>query len=115
MLDLLEDVGVKNPIICANINKIGFRMCGGIDLYEKTLAERKFRPIAMSVLASGAIQPQEAIAYVCRLPNVKAIVFGASSRGNIRQIRALVEQMHFGQTASAKPGERPPRRTTAGP
>jgi hypothetical protein len=104
MLDVLEDVGVENPIICASINKIGFRMCGGIDLYEKTLAERKFRPIAMSVLASGAIQPQEAIAYVCGLPNVKAIVFGASSRGNIRQIRALVEQMQFGQTASAKPG-----------
>jgi hypothetical protein len=56
------------------------------------------------VLASGAIQPQEAIAYVCGLPNVKAIVFGASSRANIRQIRVLVEQMHFGQTASAKPG-----------
>jgi hypothetical protein len=104
MLDLLEDIGLDNPIICATINKIGFRMCGGIELYEKTLAERKFRPIAMSVLASGAIQPEEAIAYVCKLPNVKAIVFGASSRGNIRQTRALVEQMYLRRTASPSAG-----------
>ena len=26
----LEKVGIENPIICANINKIGFRMCGGV-------------------------------------------------------------------------------------
>jgi hypothetical protein len=106
MLDLLEEVGVENPIICANINKIGFRMCGGIDLYEKTLAEREFRPIAMSALASGAIQPEEAIAYVCGLPNVKSIVFGASNRGNIEQIKALVEQMDLSRAASAKPERR---------
>jgi hypothetical protein len=93
MLDLLVEVGIENPIICASINKMGFRMCGGIDLYEKTLAEGRFRPIAMSVLASGAIPPEEAIGYVCGLPNVQAIVFGASSGAHIRQTRTLVEQM----------------------
>jgi hypothetical protein len=93
MLDLLVEVGIENPIICTSINKMGFRMCGGIDLYEKTLAERRFRPIAMSVLASGAIPPEEAIGYVCGLPKVQAIVFGASSRAHIRQTRTLVEQM----------------------
>jgi hypothetical protein len=92
LLDVLEEVGVDNPIVCANINKIGFRMCGGIELYEQTLATRKFRPIAMSVLASGAIPAKEAIDYVCGLPNVRAIVFGASSRGNIRETRRLVEE-----------------------
>jgi hypothetical protein len=90
LLDLLDEVGVDNPIVCANINKIGFRMCGGIELYERTLATRKFRPIAMSVLASGAIPAEEAIDYVCRLPNVQAIVFGASSRGNIRETKRIV-------------------------
>ena len=90
LLDVLEEVGVENPIICANINKIGFRMCGGIELYERTLATRKFRAIAMSVLASGAIPPREALDYVCGLPNVEAIVFGASSRGNIRDTRRIV-------------------------
>jgi len=90
MVDLLEEVGIENPIICASINKIGFRMCGGGELYEKTLAERRFRAIAMSVLASGAIPPREAIEYVCALPNVQAIVFGASSRENIRRTKELV-------------------------
>ena len=92
LLGLLEEVGVDNPIICSNINKIGFRMCGGIANYEKTLADRQFRPIAMSVLASGAIPPREAIEYVCKLPKIQSIVFGASSRGNIQQTKALIDQ-----------------------
>jgi hypothetical protein len=93
LLDVLDSLGIDNPIVCANINKIGFRMCGGIELYEKTIATRRFRPVAMSVLASGAIAPREAIDYVCRQPQVEAIVFGASSPGNIRQTKALIDEM----------------------
>jgi predicted aldo/keto reductase-like oxidoreductase len=93
LLDVLEKVGVANPIICANINKIGFRMSGGIPLYEKVIRERKFRPIAMSVLASGAIPPEEAIRYVCDQPNIESIVFGASSRGNIKQTKDLIDKL----------------------
>ena len=85
LLDVLDELGIDNPIVCANINKIGFRMCGGIDAYEKAIATRRFRPVAMSVLASGAISPREAIDYVCAQPRIESIVFGASSRGNIRQ------------------------------
>jgi hypothetical protein len=90
LLDALESVGIENPIICANINKIGFRMCGGVEAYEKIIATRRFRPVAMSVLASGAIPPAEAIDYVCKQPKIEAIVFGASSRGNIRQTTSLI-------------------------
>jgi hypothetical protein len=93
LLDVLDGLGIKNPIVCANINKIGFRMCGGIDLYEQTIATRQFRPVAMSVLASGAISPREAIEYVCHQPKIEAIVFGASSRGNIRQTKALIDEL----------------------
>ncbi|MCL4775864.1 MAG: hypothetical protein KJZ98_18170, partial [Burkholderiaceae bacterium] len=46
LLDVLDEVGIDNPIVCANINKIGFRMCGGIDAYERVLRERRFRAIA---------------------------------------------------------------------
>jgi hypothetical protein len=91
LLDVLEDCGVENPIICSSINKIGFRMCGGRELYEKVINERKFRPIAMSVLASGAIPPEEAIKYVCEMKNIKSIVFGASSKNNILQTKKLIE------------------------
>jgi len=93
LLDVLEEVGVDNPIVCANINKIGFRMCGGIETYERTIATRRFRPIAMSVLASGALSPREAVQYVCDQPKIESIVFGASSRGNIRQTKSLIDEL----------------------
>jgi hypothetical protein len=92
LLDVLDSLGIDNPIICANINKIGFRMCGGVAAYEQAIAARRFRPIAMSVLASGAIAPRVAIEYVCSQPRIEAIVFGASSRGNIRQTKALIDE-----------------------
>jgi hypothetical protein len=92
LLDVLEEVGVENPVVCSNINKIGFRMCGGFEAYERVLKERKFRAIAMSVFASGAIAPKEAIEWVCQQPNIEAIVFGASSRSNIRNTKELVDR-----------------------
>jgi hypothetical protein len=100
LLDVLDELGIENPIVCANINKIGFRMCGGIELYEQTIASRQFRPIAMSVLASGAIPPREAIEYVCELPQIESIVFGASSRANIRQTKTLIDQLTRQPTAN---------------
>jgi hypothetical protein len=95
LLDTLDELGLDNPIICSNINKIGFRMCGGTELYEKTIATRRFRPIAMSVLASGALQPREAIRYVAQQKKIESIVFGASSRANIRQTKQLIEEFYL--------------------
>jgi hypothetical protein len=92
LLPALEEVGVENPIVCSNINKIGFRMSGGLEAYEAALRERRFRAVAMSVFASGAIPADEAIEWVCNQPNVEAIVFGASSRTNIHSTRELVSQ-----------------------
>lgn len=92
LLDVLEEVGIENPIVCSNINKIGFRMCGGLESYEVALREREFRAVAMSVFASGAIPPGEAIEWICGQPNVQSIVFGASSRVNIRGTRELVAE-----------------------
>jgi hypothetical protein len=96
LLDVLDDLKIDNPIVCSNINKLGFRMCGGLVAYEEALRERRFRAIAMSVFASGAIPPGEAISWVCSQPNVEAIVFGASSRSNIRSTRGLVDQFWKG-------------------
>ena len=93
LLDVLEELEIDNPIICSNINKIGFRMCGGIEYYERMIATRRFRPVAMSVLASGAISPREAIRYVCDQPKIESIVFGASSRANIRQTKSLIDEL----------------------
>jgi len=46
----------------------------------------------MSVFASGAIPPKEAVEWVCGLRGLHSIVFGASSPGNIRQTKELIEQ-----------------------
>jgi hypothetical protein len=92
LLDVLDELEIENPIVCSNINKIGFRMCGGIEAYEAALRERRFRAVAMSVYASGAIPAREAIEWVCAQPNITAIVFGASSRANIRHTRELVSE-----------------------
>lgn len=92
LLNMLEEGGVKNPIICASINKVGFRMSGGKELYEETLRTRQFRAIAMQVLAGGAVSPKEAIEYVCGLPNIESILFGASSRTNINDTVSLIHK-----------------------
>lgn len=92
LLDALDQAGVENPVVCANINKINFRMSGGVDAYREALRTRKCRAIAMSVLASGAIPAREAIDWACGLEGLQSIVFGASSAGNIRQTKDLIER-----------------------
>jgi hypothetical protein len=89
----LEAVGIQNPIICANINKIGFRMCGGMQAYEELITSGRCRIIAMSVFASGALPAQEALEFVCKYPQIESIVFGASSRRNIAQTKQLIERL----------------------
>jgi len=90
LVDALDNAGVAKPIVCANFNKIGFRMSGGLDAYRSALADDRLRLVAMSVFASGAIPADEAVAWVCEQPNVESILFGASSPANIRSTRGLV-------------------------
>ncbi len=92
LLDMLESVGIQNPIICSSINVDGFRMSGGKALYEQTLKTRQVRAIAMQVLSGGATPVKDAIQYVCSLPNIESILFGASSRGNIHETVSLIQQ-----------------------
>ena len=93
VLEQLQKIGIENPIICSSINKAGFRMSGGMELYEHVLKTKKLRAIAMQVLGGGAIPAKEAIEYVCNLPNVESILFGASSKQNIAQTIELIH--HF--------------------
>lgn len=90
LLPVLDKAGIKNPIICTNLNKIGFRMSGGVDAYREAAERYSPRVIAMSVFASGAIRPSEAIDWVVGEPYVESIVFGASSRGNIQSTVSLI-------------------------
>jgi hypothetical protein len=93
LLPALERAGVENPIVCANINKLGFRMSGGIGAYEAALERGGFRAVAMSVFASGAIPPREALEWALSLPTVESVVFGASSARNIRSTSEIATEL----------------------
>jgi hypothetical protein len=92
LLDALNSTGIENPVICTSINKIGFRMSGGQAVYEKYLTEREFRPIAMQVLAAGALRPKEAIEYLGKFPKIESVLFGASSKSHIQETKDLIEK-----------------------
>lgn len=93
LLPVLEDRGIKNPIICTSMNKVGFRMPGGKTVYEATAAEGRCRFIAMQALAAGAIRPDEAMDYVSRQEGVDSILYGASTPEHIRETKELIEQL----------------------
>lgn len=92
LLTCLEEAGIYNPIICSSINIDGFRMSGGKKLYEETLITKNVRAIAMQVLSGGATPAQKAIEYVCALPNVESILFGASNYSNIHETISLIKE-----------------------
>ena len=92
LLPMLAEAGIANPIVCANVNKIAFRMSGGIEQYRAATARHPARVIAMSVLASGGIRPAEAIEWVVNEPYVSSILFGASSRANIEDTVELIHR-----------------------
>ncbi len=90
---VLTETGIENPIICASINKIGFRMSGGFKANEEALKSGGIRTMAMQVYAAGALAPQEALEYVCKQPGIESILFGASSRGHIQETYDLISAL----------------------
>jgi hypothetical protein len=91
LLDSLNSLGIENPIICSSINKLGFRMSGGKEIYERYLTEKTLRPIAMQVLAAGALRPKEAIEYLGKFPKIESVLFGASSKSHIQETKEMIE------------------------
>ena len=95
LLDTLDAVGIENPIVCANINKIGFRVSGGHRrLHGHCCEPGGSAPSRCRCFASGAIPPREAIEWVAAQEGVDSIVFGASSRKNIRDTKGIVDRAY---------------------
>ncbi|MBG6238882.1 hypothetical protein IWX78_001854 [Mycetocola sp. CAN_C7] len=93
LLQILDRAGIEQPIVSSNINKIGFRVSGGAEAYDTALASGRFRPIAMSVFASGAIPPREALEWIHEQPGIESIVFGASSATHIKSTVDIVREL----------------------
>lgn len=90
---LVDDLGLKDPMICTNVNKIGFRMNPSKDGVEETLSRRNSFNIAMSFLASGAVKPGPAVEYLKGLNGIDSVLFGASSPNHIKETKQLLEAM----------------------
>jgi hypothetical protein len=91
LVDFLIESGIENPIVCSSINKAGYFMNPDMAAYERTLKEKKFRPMAMSIFASGGVSPKEAVEYVCNQEAIQSIVFGASSKQHILETKTLID------------------------
>ncbi len=91
LASFLIDCGIENPIVCSSINKIGYLMNPDRTSYEDAIRTKQFRPMAMSILASGAVAPKEAVEYVANQKNIRSIVFGASSKPHIEETKDLIE------------------------
>lgn len=83
LVEVFDEQGLEGMTICSSINKIGFRMPGGVAAYEEALKTGKHNQVAMQVLAGGAVPPREAFEYVCGLEGVNSILFGASTPAHI--------------------------------
>ncbi|AQT69458.1 hypothetical protein STSP2_02648 [Anaerohalosphaera lusitana] len=102
LLHLLKSNGVESPVICSAINKKGFQMNPGLEAYETALTHESFEPVAMSVLAAGALRPTEAIDYISGFKSIKSVIFGASTPAHITATKELIESA-FSQEQRTQP------------
>lgn len=82
----LEEWGVEEVVICSTVNAAGFNMYPSKEEYERVIAANdasKYQLMAMNVLASGSITPKQSFDYINGL-NLQSVVFGASSKGHIK-------------------------------
>ena len=93
LINKLKEWNIEEVAICSSINKIGFTMNPSMEAYLEVLRNNdpsKYQIMAMSTLASGAINPQEAFDFINGL-NLQSVVFGASSEKNIRSSMEMIK------------------------
>jgi len=90
---LTNKLGMNKPMICSDINKIGFRMNPSQEIVEGVLNRQNSYNIAMSFLASGAVKPKDAVEYLKSINGVDSVLFGASSPAHIKETKELLEVM----------------------
>ena len=92
LVEFLLKCGIDNPIVCSSINKVGYFMNPDTVSYERVLRQEAFRPVAMSIMASGGVKLRDAVEYVCQFEQIQSIVFGASSKQHIQETKICIEE-----------------------
>jgi hypothetical protein len=93
LINKLNEWDIKEVVVCSSFNKIGYLMSPGIDSYIEAVKENNpldYQLVAMSTLASGAIPPKEAYAFINQ-QNIQSVVFGASERKHIEETVKLIQ------------------------
>ena len=89
----LEGWGIDEVVICSSINAAGFNMHPNKEEYEKVISANdpsKYQLMAMNVLASGSITPEQSFNYI-NGQNIQSVVFGASSKGHIQSSVEMIK------------------------
>lgn len=88
LMKFLDDNAIpfNRLVLMTPFNKLGFQMNPSREDCEKALAERTgLDVIAMSILAAGLLNLEEAASYVESLRNLKSVVVGVSSEAHATQ------------------------------
>lgn len=88
-------INLRNVVIAAPFNKVGFQMTPSIKECEMTL---KILPqpnvIAISILAAGYISPKEAAHYLQSLPNIKGVSIGISKEKHAKETFRVFKDLY---------------------
>ena len=71
--------------VCTNVNKNGFRMNPSQKCVLSTLKNASNHVTAMSIFASGSLQPEEAINFISSTKGINACLFGSSKIENVKK------------------------------
>jgi hypothetical protein len=96
------NIDLRELIIAAPFNKIGFQMTPSIKECEKAL-ENLPKPavIAISVLAAGYLPLREATEYIATLPNIKGIAIGVSKENHAKETFKFLRETFQGSLADS--------------
>lgn len=87
------NINLKEVIIAAPFNKIGFQMVPSREKCEEALANMpKPNVLAISILAAGYLKPPEAINYIAHLPNIKGVAVGVSRERHAHETFRLLKE-----------------------
>lgn len=71
--------------VCTNVNKNGFRMNPSKESVLSIIKNGSNHVTAMSIFASGSIQPEEAIKFISSTKGLNACLFGSSKIKNVKK------------------------------
>ncbi len=92
LLNKLHKWNIDEVAICTSFNKLGYLMSPNINSYINAANNNnpnRYQLMAMSTLASGAIEAREAYSFINN-QNIQSIVFGASTKSHIKETTKLI-------------------------